>query len=303
MNASPFHPGELMAQALAGGGSGGAAIRDFMPDQHRQFFALLPALFACLPDTDGHPIATVLTGAPGFVTSPDERTLRVAAMPSPGDPAHGLLRPGTPVGLLGLEFETRRRNRANGTVTDADGDGFTVAVRQSFGNCAKYIQTRRLSPGPTATADAVSTTGLDPAAAALIGEADTFFVASRSALPDRDAGGLDISHRGGRPGFARITDGRLEIPDFRGNRYFDTLGNLLEDPRAGLLFLDFENGDLVHVQGLVQISWERTSDAPEGAERIWTVDVKRTIRRPAAMPLRGAFDAFAPTTLQTGDWS
>ncbi len=121
------------------------------------------------------------------------------------------------MGLLGLQFETHRRNRANGTVTDADGGEFTVAVRPSFGNCAKYIQTRRLSPGPTATADAVSTAGLDPASAALIGDADTFFLASRSASPDRDTGGLDISHPGGRPGFVRIEGERLEIPDFRGN--------------------------------------------------------------------------------------
>ena len=44
MDMSPFNEDELAAQQLAGGGPPGWAIRDFMPDQHRGFFALLPYL-------------------------------------------------------------------------------------------------------------------------------------------------------------------------------------------------------------------------------------------------------------------
>ncbi len=63
--AGPFHAGELAAQAAAGvDASGGAAgIRSFMPDQHREFFALLPYFFMATVDEDGWPVATVLTAS------------------------------------------------------------------------------------------------------------------------------------------------------------------------------------------------------------------------------------------------
>ena len=43
---------------------------------------------------------------------------------------------------------------------------------------------------------------------------------------------MDISHRGGRPGFVRVDGDVLTIPDFRGNRYFNTLSNLLLEQRG-----------------------------------------------------------------------
>ena len=55
-----------------------------MPDQHREFFALLPYLFIATVDTDGWPMASVLTGPPGLVQSPDPATLRHRHLPAPG---------------------------------------------------------------------------------------------------------------------------------------------------------------------------------------------------------------------------
>lgn len=46
------------------------------------------------------------------------------------------------------------------------------------------------------------------------------------------------------------------MPDFRGNRYMNTLGNLLAEPRAALLFIDFDRGDVLHLQGKTQILWQ-----------------------------------------------
>ena len=66
---------------------------------------------------------------------------------------------------------------------------------------------------------------LDEAARALIAASDTFFVASRSRPELGVEGGLDMSHRGGRPGFVGVQGGTLAIPDFRGNRFYNTLGN------------------------------------------------------------------------------
>jgi predicted pyridoxine 5'-phosphate oxidase superfamily flavin-nucleotide-binding protein len=292
-----FHEDELRAQALAGQQAGRAAIRPFMPEQHRAFFPLLPYLFTATLDAAGGPMASMLWGPAGFVHSPDPATLRLDALPAAEDPAAPGFAAGSPIGLLGLDLSTRRRNRANGRVAARDGTGITVAVEQSFGNCAQYIQTRTATPHtrPAQAVEAVS--ALDSAARRLIEAADTFFVASRSRT-GLGGGGLDVSHRGGRPGFVAVQGDTLVVPDFRGNRFFNTLGNLLGDPRAGLLFVDFAAGDLLQLQGTVTIDWNGGDVA--GAQRSWRIAVERGWRRPGALPFDWTFGEYAPTTLATG---
>jgi predicted pyridoxine 5'-phosphate oxidase superfamily flavin-nucleotide-binding protein len=296
----PFHEDEQAAQALAGVRAGRAAIRPFMPEQHREFFALLPYLFTATPDERGWPIASVLWGDPGFVSSPDATTLQIAAAPPADDPAASGFVEGGEIGLLGIDLTNRRRNRLNGRTMSADG-GLTVRVAQSFGNCPQYIQTRTPSRCARGSAAFERLAALDDAARALIGASDTFFVASRSRATIDAGGGLDMSHRGGRPGFIAVQGDALVIPDFRGNRYFNTLGNLLGEPRAGLLFLDFASGDLLQLQGRVAVDWHPAS-APSGAERLWRVEIERGWRRRAAFPFVWTFGDYAPTTLASGVW-
>jgi predicted pyridoxine 5'-phosphate oxidase superfamily flavin-nucleotide-binding protein len=131
---------------------------------------------------------------------------------------------------------------------------------------------------------------LDDAARRVIEGADTFFVASRS-RSGLGGGGLDMSHRGGLPGFVAVQGDTLVVPDFRGNRFFNTLGNLLGDPRAGLLFVDFASGDLLQLQGTVTIDW--------GEPRRWRLAVERLWRRPGALPFDWTFGDYAPTTMAT----
>jgi predicted pyridoxine 5'-phosphate oxidase superfamily flavin-nucleotide-binding protein len=296
-----FHPGELAAQALAGVASPNAAIRDWMPDQHRSFFGMLPFLPIATADANGAPVATILTGSAGFITSPDPTTLRIAAHPAPDDPAAPLLVPGAAVGILGIDPATRRRNRANGFLQSVDDNNMSISIRQSFGNCPQYIQTRAWQQAATISEPAEILNGLDAAAELLVGRADTFFVATNSGGAAGDAGGLDISHRGGRPGFVQVASNMLTIPDFHGNRYFNTFGNLLLNPQAALLFVDWSNGTILHLQGTAEILWNEGQDF-EGAERLWRVSVTSIIRRCGAMPLRWAFQNFAPQTLRTGVW-
>src|SRR5205814_1386013 len=165
----------------------------------------------------------------------DPRTLRIAVALDPGDPASRGFLAGAPLGLLGIELATRRRNRANGAIASVDHHGLTVAIHQSFGNCPQYIRPRELASAPLHPAATEQLAGLDRAAAAAIAAADTFFVATaaRTAEP---TGGVDVSHRGGPPGFVAVAGDTLTIPDFAGNRYFNTLGNLVTEPRAALVF-------------------------------------------------------------------
>lgn len=303
MTETPFHADELAAQQRAGVSASGAGIRDHMPEQHRDFFATLPYIFMATNDVGGWPVATLLEGPPGFVDSPDPATLRVSTFPQLEDPAAGGIRVGCEIGMLGIDLRTRRRNRANGVVAHVDRDTFTLEVKQSFGNCPQYIQRRAIARTESARCQGRELDSLDDHTRALIERADTFFVASRSRSGVGHGGGSDISHRGGRPGFVRVDGNTLTIPDFRGNRYLNTLGNLLGEPRGSLLFVDFENGDVLQLQGLVSIDWSPSSrDRFEGAERTWQFQLTRGWYRPQASGLRGEFIDYSPVTLRTGTW-
>ena len=296
-----FNADEQAAQALAGCRMGRAPIRPRLPEQHREFFGLLPYLFTATPDAQGWPIASVLTGSPGFIASPDPMTLRIDTLPREGDPAAADFRAGADIGLLGIDLSTRRRNRANGRIVERDA-GLTVRITQSFGNCPQYIQTRKVV-GRDRTAGPVEIlAGLDEAARDLIESADTFFVASRGRAELGPEGGLDMSHRGGRPGFVGVHGDTLVIPDFPGNRFFNTLGNLLGDPRAGLLFVNFGTGDVLQLQGTATIDWHPGEIGPAGTERLWRVRIERAWRTRSAFPYFTIFGAHAPTTLQTVIW-
>jgi len=302
----PFHVGELAAQARAGVGEPGAGgIRAFMPEQHREFFPLLSYLFVATRDEDGWPVATVLTGPPGFISSPDPTTLVVQALPREDEPGHALFQAGRPFGALGLDFATRRRNRANGVIEARDGQGLRLRVLQSFGNCPQYIQTRAVETAPASTIVAEAVAVDAPEVLAQIASADTFFVATASGAVGAENGGVDISHRGGLPGFVKVEGRVLTVPDFRGNRFFNTLGNLVADPRAALLFVDFDTGDLLHLRGRVEIDWDPPIGAawPEGVQRQWRFTVEEAWRRPAALPLRWTFGDFSPVTLTTRAWN
>lgn len=282
-----FHAGELQAQQMAGvrekmARVGGALIRDHMPEQHREFFPLLPTLMLGGHGARGRVWASVLWGAPGFVQSPDPVTLRIGARLAREDPLR--LHAGMQLGTLGLQFETRRRNRANGVITALDEGGCTLNVTQSFGNCPKYIQAREaVLPPPQAPGQVHGGEGEMPAPArALIAAADTFFIAS--AVAD----GADVSHRGGRPGFVRVAaDGALCWPDYQGNNFFNTVGNLLADARAGLLFIDFERGDLLQLSG-------RAAPEMRQGQRMLRFVAQEWLWRPAVMPLRWRLREVSP---------
>lgn len=272
-----FHAGEQQAQALAGVKASAAAIRDFMPDQHRAFFAALPLVLLASLDDDGWPSAQALCGAPGFVDSPDPVTLRVAA-PAPMLP----ILPGRPVGLLGLDFGTRRRNRANGVVRSAGASGFVMDLHESFGNCPQHIRLRDVRAVAPQQHPARAFDGLDAAARAMVAHADTFFVATSGGVH-----GVDISHRGGARGFVQVDGDTLTIPDFNGNRYFNTLGNLLLDARAALLFIDFDSGAVLTLQGSSAIDWDGGAATPGGeGGRRWRFTALRGVLQPAALALR-----------------
>lgn len=302
---SPFHPGELAIQTRMGiqqqmDTQGRRVIREFFPEQHRQFFAQLPYAIVGTVDTEGNPWASILVGKPGFLSSPDDRTLRVDARPLFGDPLATTLKAGIDIGFLGIELHTRRRNRMNGVVAVTHTDGFEVQVRQTFGNCPQYIQARMSEWGvfdPTAPRPVRAITVLSEAERETIASADTFFIATAyQAESAGDARGVDVSHRGGKPGFVRVDGDRtLTIPDFSGNNHFNTFGNLELNPHAGLLFIDFDRGNLLYLTGTAKVIWEGPEIANYvGAERLLRFHLEQGYQVEGSLPWRWSTPELSP---------
>ena len=313
---SPFHHGEHEAQARAGVRDrveqlGRKMIRDYMPDQHREFYGELPFMLLGSVDGQGRPWASLVPGRPGFVTSPDTRTLDVAMRPLFGDPLGEALAVGAEIGGLGIQPATRRRNRFTGRIAGVDDAGFSIALKQSFGNCPQYIQTRDVElldaiDTPQIERPVERSTSFDDRTGKLIGAADTFFIATASNRSgDPTSRGTDVSHRGGRPGFVRVEDKRtLVFPDFSGNLFFNTIGNIIADGRAGFLFIDFETRDLVYLTGRAEIVWDGEEvEAFAGAERLIRFHLDEAIRVEGSLPITFAFGEYSPVLEETGDWA
>lgn len=316
---NPFHAGEQAVHDRLGirermVGLGQRVIRTAMPEQHQRFYEQLPFMLVGSVDAAGRPWASTLVGRPGFVQAPGAKRLEFHARPIPGDPLAEGLAPGAPLGFLGIELHTRRRNRVNGHVVAADADGFSVEVDQSVGNCPQYIQGRELTwvrdAADLRPRASMALTALDADARALIERADTLFIATQAPaaadVADVATGhGADVSHRGGRPGFVKVEDERsFLVPDFTGNFFFMSLGNLQLNPRAGVLFIDFDTGDLLTLTGTAEVVWGGDElQAFDGAERAWRFRVEAGWRLRDALPLRWAFRDFSPHSSLTGTWA
>ncbi|MHC4732818.1 MAG: FAD-binding oxidoreductase [Planctomycetota bacterium] len=303
---SPFHLGEQEVQKRLGVHDiedwARKVVRDYLPEEHRAFYTALPFLVVAARDAQGRPWATLLTGPEGFVASPNLRSLVIEAKPVPGDGLEEALVTGADIGILGIELSTRRRNRVNGRIVDNRSGAVVFSVEQAFGNCPQYIRERewRRVEGEPAGRPAKGIR-LTPSQREWIASADTFFIASGYCAKGESATfGMDASHRGGDRGFVRVaSDMRLEFPDYAGNNHFNTIGNLVLDPRAGFLFIDFDTGSLLQLTGRAKIDWDSEAVARiPGARRLVTFDIEEIVELPAAVALRWDADAESVRSLR-----
>jgi hypothetical protein len=295
---SPWHAGEIRMQQTLGVDAhmdkvGRKVLRNHLIEQHRLFYPQLPFVVLGTVDPDGNPWATLRAGKPGFLFATDPHHLSVRLPRDANDPADPGMNNGEAIGLLGIELRTRRRNRLNGTINRTNETSFDITVGHSFGNCPKYIHPRDLE---FATADddrntlpVERGTQLSDTARNLIRQSDTFFIASYTDQTGSDRGReIDVSHRGGPVGFVQIDpNGSLLIPDYSGNRFFNTLGNLVMTPLAGLAFVDFATGDVLQLTGTAEIILGGSLVSQfDGAERLLTVTPTQWVYRPGAFPMR-----------------
>jgi predicted pyridoxine 5'-phosphate oxidase superfamily flavin-nucleotide-binding protein len=203
-------------------------------------------------DDNGWLWASPLIGRPGFVHA-GATVLRIGARPQLGDPLHHLPA-GQSIGMIAIDFATRRRMRVNGTLSGVHADGLTVDVDQAYGNCPQYIAQRDLvidPPTAMPARDVRRGTLLSDDDTTLIEKSDTFFLGTTH--PER---GSDASHRGGTAGVVRVVGpNSLWWPDYPGNNMFNSFGNLAVDDTAALLFTDFTTGSTVQLSGGAAVKW------------------------------------------------
>lgn len=271
-----FHDGELAVQDRAGVRVQAARLGEAMlatPDLNGGMGAFLAARdFAVLTarDADGRLWTSPLFSSTGFLQAHD-RELKVHALPSPGDPLHDLAVQ-QPIGLLAIEFATRRRVRVNGTLVHVGEASLLLSVEQAYGNCPKYIHPRHLEHYDTPAPAIERSPALSPEHVQLVTNADTFFLGTIH--PSR---GADASHRGGPPGFVRVEGNRLWWPDYPGNNMFNSFGNLAVDPSAALLFIDFDTGTTLHISGTATVEWVTPSDIDGGTGRRVSLTVESVV--------------------------
>ncbi|WP_334018400.1 pyridoxamine 5'-phosphate oxidase family protein [Alteromonas sp. S015] len=322
-----FHHGEIALQKTLGidkeiGERTNGFIRSYMPEQHRQFFTSSPFTVLALVDDEGYPVAMPIWGEDNLIESPSPTQLRFHLPDEVLNMIQNALNldmmAGSKIGIVGIEYATRRRNRLNGTISHAADGNLSVLVDQSFGNCPQYIHKRNTAKKRWLAIDGQSknnssdnvnlittmTDTINARARLIIESAETFFIASRHSSLSLEANeGLDVSHRGGKAGFINVKGNTITFPDFSGNKFFNTLGNILLDPRVGILFWDNETGDLLFVKAKAKVeSTDSKAAMFKGAERFVSLSVISVTHIAGIYPYSHEITDMSPYALQTGDW-
>ncbi len=258
-----FHPGELAVQRQAGVQAAAARLAPMVAGGKLGAGAgafLATATFAALTarDAAGRLWVSPLPGPAGFLRVASPSRLLIETTARAADPLRELP-VDQPIGLVVMDFAHRRRLRINGILTGAGSEGLAVDVEQAYGNCPQYITPRHLRNGADHNSNVFRGDELRPQDIDLVQAADTFFLGTTH--PDS---GNDASHRGGPAGFVHVASDGLWWPDFPGNNMFNSFGNLLVDPTAALLFVDFRSGATLQLTGTASVHW----DTESGARRV-----------------------------------
>jgi predicted pyridoxine 5'-phosphate oxidase superfamily flavin-nucleotide-binding protein len=283
-----FHDGELAVQRQAGVEAEAARLAPMISrGQLRAGTAasISEMTFAAMTARDraGRLWTSPLLGPPGFLHAASTATLEINTPLASADPLYGLPR-GQAVGVIAIDFITRRRIRINGSLTSSEAGRLTVDVDQAYGNCPQYIHQRRVDiDGPPDESRTRLHSGktLRPKDIRLIEAADTFFLGTTHPISGNDA-----SHRGGPRGFVHVAPEHLWWPDYPGNNMFNSFGNLASDPTAALLFVDYTSGVTLHLSGTATVEWTAAGTAGDdgGTGR----RVRFTVESVTSGPLLGA---------------
>lgn len=95
----------------------------------------------------------------------------------------------------------------------------------------------------------------------------------------RPGQGIDLSPRGGPPGFVRAPDDHtLVIPDRAGNNRLDTMSNLLVDQRVGLLFIIPGVAEVLRIKGAARLGGDMQIPAEDFTHTPGNLTIVVTVR-------------------------
>lgn len=163
-------------------------------------------------------------------------------------------------------------------------------IEQSLGNCPKYLNKKKISSRTPHPKLVSRSTHLPQEALDLISQADLFFVSSAHEHED-----MDCNHRGGPAGFIRVLQPDSEHdastivwPEYSGNNLYQTLGNLMTTPRAGLCIPNFTTGDVLYVTGDTEVLVGRdASDLIAKTKLAVKLHIKAAVLVHDGLPFRG----------------
>ena len=276
-------------------------IESDMPLQHAKFHADLSYLPLVTLDEQERPWVSLLVtksedDASVGIRVPEKNRLIVAAQSNPFDPLLQILDQGNHssetryFASVGIDFANRRRNKLAGKIASAfvrseDSIGrldLILSSEEHLGNCPKYITVRELEPHSRMAELAFSEfdslkTSLPDDCKAHIDQVSTVFLGTRYLPSDETAMDtrkkIGLNHRGGAPGFVRVYEETdiesadktvttyLVLPDYSGNRIYQSLGNIQSDEYVGLVFPNFSNGDMLYVTGRAENLFDEDASA------------------------------------------
>lgn len=234
-------------------------VHSEMSRQHVDFYGRLRTFPIGVEGNDGRLWSTVLcnpeTKARGV------EVLEVEARVNPSDPFVRAVCSATKGARrfagVAIDYPTRSRIKIAGLVESAtlEVDRLSLVLRanEHLGNCPKYITVRELRPTRRSAQTTPLGRTLPPEAKALLQHASTVFIATRHSDADPRESDMGFNHRGGPRGFVRVLEDdegtHLVLPDYSGNRFYQSLGNVETDPVMGVAVPDFASGAMLQVSG------------------------------------------------------
>lgn len=305
-----FHQGQLAVQKITGQ-EDLANMRIPMIDsclhaQSQGFIEHQILAFLGTEDSNGALWLSLIVGERGFISVPSlhEIKFNLDKIHSPKeDIFFENIKTKPTVGLLFHDAARRARYRAWGRVNEKDGY-LSFGIKMGYPSCPKHIQREHIEVSNTSTdlsPQYENGTMLGELEKAWILNAHTFFISTQT--PNGD---VESSHRGGDPGFIEILDnGTIRVPDYHGNSMFSTLGNLYENPKAALLFIDYEKGKTLQLSGLAELQFEQNSkeDFYQSGEtgRFWTFQTKQWVKTTNHHKVNTNFIDFSPYNILQKD--
>ena len=298
-----FHSGEREIQQKVGdnliANSGAKLIAETVIKGAINFIEKQPMAIVSSVNRTGQLWASLIMGDAGFAKVPQPNVILFdenMIQSTHEDIFYKNIQENSAIGSLFIELATRKRFRINGKASKT-GSNIKIKIHEAYPNCPKYIQ-RRIVSSPQHVEKSISTVTqgneLSFAERNWIANADTFFVASSS-----NTGRLDVSHRGGNKGFVTLLDDdTLKIPDYQGNSFYNTLGNILHNPHVGILFINFEKRQTLQLTGKAKLLFDQRSELDikrtNGKGRYWLFKTEEWIRTENHHQVKWEFLDYSP---------